>query len=162
MLIPVEISSFAVDPAKGSPLIILREVGGGRSVAVPLDHSDANAIAMHTLQVRTDKPLTVDLVKIVVEQLGGVLYRVVVNDVREGGIFSASVIVRADAGASIKVIDCRPCDAITLAVRCGAPMFVREAVFSKLASKSGLSEEECLRIHIRSIDTAEFGRYVME
>ncbi|MDR0330394.1 MAG: bifunctional nuclease family protein [Chitinispirillales bacterium] len=162
MLVPVEISSFAVDSSKGSPLIILREAGGGRSVAVPLDHVDANAIAMHTLQVRVDKPLTIDLAKILIEQLGAVLYRVVISDVSEDGVFSAGLIIKADGGASLKVIDCRPCDAITLAVRSGAPIFVRSEVFLKISSGSGLSESEQFRAYIRSIDTADFGRYVLE
>jgi len=160
MLVPVEISSLAVDTAKGTPLVILKDPSG-RVVAVPLDHSDANAIAMHTLQVRTDKPLTVDLVRIAVEQLGAVVYRSVISDVSEDGVYSACIVIRADGGESIKVIDCRPCDAVALAARCGAPIFVREHVFAKQPDDSGLTAEERLRAHIRSIDTVEFGKYVL-
>jgi len=161
MLVPVEISSLAVDTAKGTPLVILKD-RDGRTVAVPLDHSDANAIAMHTLQVRPDKPLAVDLVRIVAEQLGAELYRAVIGDVSEDGIFYATIVIRADGGASIKVIDCRPCDAVALAARSGAPIFVRDSVFSKQPDDSGLSEAERLRAHIRSIDTVEFGEYVLD
>jgi len=161
MLVPVEISSLAVDTAKGTPLVILKD-RDGRTVAVPLDHSDANAIAMHSLQVRPDKPLAVDLVRIVVEQLGAELYRAVIGDVSEDGIFSASVVIRAGGGSLIKVIDCRSCDAVALAVRCGAPIFVSERVFSKQPDESGMSEEEKLRARVRSIDTVEFGEYVLD
>jgi len=161
MLVPVEISSLAVDAARGTPLVILKD-HDGRVIAVPLDHSDANAIAMHSLQVRTDKPLAVDLVRIAVELLGAAVYRAVISDMSEEGVFSACIVIRADGGASIKVIDCRPCDAIALAARSGAPIFVREHVFSKQPDGSGLSEEERLRAHIRSIDTVDFGRYVLD
>jgi len=161
MLVPVEISSLAVDTAKGTPLVILKD-HDERVVAIPLDHSDANAIAMHSLQVRPDKPLAVDLVRIAVEQLGAVVYRAVISDVSEEGVFSACIVIRADAGASIKVIDCRPCDAIALAARSNAPIFVRERVFSKQPDDSGMSEDERLRAHIRSIDTVDFGNYVLE
>jgi bifunctional DNase/RNase len=160
MLVPVEISSLAIDTAKGTPLVILKD-REGRVVAIPLDHSDANAIAMQTLLVRPDKPLTVDLVRIVAEQLGASVYRAVISDVSEEGIFSASVVVRADGGASIKVIDCRPCDAVALAARSGTPIFVRESVFSKQPDGSGLSEGERLRAYIRSIDTVDFGKYAL-
>lgn len=115
---------------------------------------------MHWLQERAEKPFTVDLVKIVMEQLGGVLHRVVISDVEDGNSFSACAAIQA--GTAIKVVDCRPGDAVVLAVRCGAPVFVRETVFSKLNSDSGLSAEEQLRERIRSIDTTEFGRYVLE
>jgi len=161
MLVPVEISSLAVDTAKGTPLVVLKD-RDGRAVAVPLDHSDANAIAMHTLQVRPDMPLTVDLVRIAVEQLGASVYRVVISDVSEEGGFSACIVIRAEGGSVIKVIDCRPCDAVALAARSGAPIFVRENVFSKQPDGSGLSEEEKLRAYVRSIDTVEFGKYVLD
>jgi bifunctional DNase/RNase len=161
MLVPVEISSLAVDTAKGTPLVILKD-SVGRVIAIPLDHSDANAIAMHTLQVRPDKPLAVDLVRLVVEQLGASVYRAVISDVGVDGGFSASIIIRADRGASIKVIDCRPCDAVVLAARSGAPIFVRERVFSKQQDGSGMTEEEKLKSYVRSIDTLEFGTYVLE
>ena len=161
MLVPVEISSLAVDTAKGTPLVILKD-HDGRAIAIPLDHSDANAIAMHTLQVRIDKPLAVDLVRIAVEQLGASVHRVVISDVSEEGLFSACMVIRADGGASIKVIDCRPCDAVALAARSGAPIFARERVFSKQPDGSGVSEEERLRAYVRSIDTVDFGKYVLD
>ncbi|GBU21460.1 hypothetical protein R80B4_01351 [Fibrobacteres bacterium R8-0-B4] len=160
MLVPVEVSSLAVDTAKGTPLVILKD-HEGRTVAIPLDHSDANAIAMQTLLVRPDKPLTVDLVRIAVEQLGASVYRAVISDVSDDGVFSACIVIRAGGGTKIKVIDCRPCDAVALAARSGAPIFVRERVFSKQPDGSGLSEEDRLRAYIRSIDTADFGTYAL-
>jgi hypothetical protein len=160
MLVPVEISSFAADTQKGTPLVVLKEIGGVRTIAIPLDLTDANAIAMHSLQVEVDKPFTVDLVKIAIEQLGGALYRVVVSDVAAEGAFSSYIIIRA--GASLKVIDSRPSDAVALAVKCGAPVFVRDDVFAKLESAGGQTAAEQLRARVRAVDTAEFGRYVLE
>jgi bifunctional DNase/RNase len=140
-------------------MVILKETGGGRSIAVPVGHADANAIAMHSLRVQADKPFTVDLVKIAIEQLGGSLYRAVIGDI-EDNAFTACIVL--SAASSLKVIDCRPCDAITLAVKCGAPIFVRETVFFKLESDDGLSEAERLRERVRLVDTTEFGKYVLE
>jgi len=160
MLVPVEISSFAADTQKGTPLVILKETGGARTVAVPLDLYEANAIAMHTLQVESDKPFTIDLVKIAVEQLGGTVYRVVISGVSDEGVFSSYIIIRA--GMSLKVIDSRPADAVALAVKCSAPLFVRDDIFAKQGSEKGQTGAEQLRERVRSVDTAEFGRYVLE
>jgi len=159
MLVQVEITSFAVDPQRSIPLIILKECGGERTLAVPIGPLEASAIAMHSLEVETSKPLTIDLVKIVIEQFGGSIMRIVISDVIEQS-FSASIHIKL--GSSVKVIECRPCDAIGLALSSGCPIFVREAVFFKVNSDMELSEEEQLRKHIRSIDAAEFGRFVLE
>jgi bifunctional DNase/RNase len=159
MLIPVEVSSFAVEPQKSVPLIILKETGGARSVAIPLDPVEACAIAMHSLKVPSDKPFTIDLVKIAIEQLGGELYRSVISDV-EDSAFTSYIVIKA--AASLKVVNCRPCDAVALAMRCGAQMFVKETVFCKLSSDRGLSEEEELRAQIRAVDAVEFGKMVLE
>jgi bifunctional DNase/RNase len=140
-------------------MVILREIGGARSIAVPIEHADANSIAMHALQVQADKPFTIDLVKIVMEQLGAAFYRAVISGIA-GETFTSCFIIRTDS--SLKVIDCRPSDAITLAVKCGAPIFVSDAVFSKLESDDGLSEAERLRERVRLVDTTEFGKYVLE
>jgi len=160
MLVPVEISSFAADTQMGTPLVVLKESGGVRTIAVPLDLAAANAIAMHSLQVEVDKPFAIDLVKIAVEQLGGTLYRVVISDVTDEGVFSSYIIIRA--GMSLKVIDCRPSDAVALAVKCDAPVFVRDDVFAKLNSPKGQTEAEQLRERVRAIDTVDFGKYVLE
>lgn len=160
MLVPVEISALAVDTAKGTPLVILKD-RAGRVIAIPLDHSDANAIAMHTIRGQADKPLAIDLLRIAVEQLGAELYRAIISDMSEDGVFSASIVIRADRGASLKIIDCRPCDAIALAVRGGVSIFAREHVFAKQADGSGMTDGDKLREYVRSIDTVEFGKYAL-
>ncbi|MFP4014867.1 MAG: bifunctional nuclease family protein [Chitinispirillaceae bacterium] len=159
MLVQVEVASFAVDPSRNAPLVLLREVGGIRSVAVPIGPLEASAIAIHSLQVEPEKPLTIDLVKIMMEELGAVLTRVVIYDVIEQA-FQARLQIRS--GSNVKVIDCRPCDALGLALRFDSPIFVNDAVFEKLQSGNGLSESEQLRKNIRNLDTTEFGRFVLE
>ncbi|MDG5816039.1 bifunctional nuclease family protein [Chitinispirillales bacterium ANBcel5] len=159
MLVQVEIASFAVDPGKNSPLILLKESGGARSIAVPIGPLEASAIAMQSLQVESQKPLTIDLVKIVIEQLGATLSRVVVYDFSEQ-VFLARLQVLTEK--SVKFIECRPCDAISLALRCKCPIFVADSVFTKTQSGSSLSDADNLKKHISSLDTLEFGRYVLE
>ncbi|NLE01629.1 MAG: bifunctional nuclease family protein [Fibrobacter sp.] len=158
MLIQVEIASFAVDPSRNSPLIILKEISGDRALPVPIGPLEASAIAIESLKVTPDKPLTIDLLKIILEQLNGTLNRVVIYDLVDQSLLARLQVINQN---TMIFIDCRPCDAIALAMRCEAPIFVQDCVFDK-SSPEKISEKDKLRRNIASIDTTEFGRYFLE
>jgi bifunctional DNase/RNase len=159
MLIKVEIASFAVDPSRNTPVIILKDANGSRSLAIPIGPLEASAIAIESLKVKPEKPLTIDLVKLVMEQMGGRLERVVIDDYADQS-FSA----RLQINVSTKTIllECRSSDALALSVRCGTPIYVRESVFEKVNGGKTLSDKDKLRKTISSTDTLEFGRYILE
>lgn len=158
MLIEVEIASFALDPNRNTPVIILKEVNGDRTLPVPIGPLEASAIAIESLNVTPEKPLTIDLVKLIMEQLGGTLQRVIVNDMINQSL-QARIQVRSASG--ICLIDCRPCDAIALALRCRTAIFIDDRVLD--CADAGIqSAKERLRRRIRSIDTVEFGKYFLE
>jgi uncharacterized protein len=158
MLIQAEIASFALDPERNTPVIILKEVNGDRTLAVPIGPLEASAIAIESLKVAPEKPLTIDLVRIVLEQLGGILQRVIINDIIEQSLESR---MQIKTTAGIFMIDCRPCDAIALALRCKVDIFIDDRVLERTVSGS-ITEKERLRRRIRSIDTIEFGKYFLE
>jgi uncharacterized protein len=160
MLIKVEFASFAVDPDKNTPLIILKEISGARALPIPIGPLEASAIAIETLKVKPEKPLTIDLAKNILETLDGILTRVIIHQGVDNGSLMARIEIEAQDG--IKNVECRPCDAIALALRCHAPLFVRDAVFEKFASGNGLSETEKLRRHIAALDTLDFGDFYLE
>lgn len=159
MLIKVEIASFAVDPSRNSPVVILKDTNGGKSVAIPIGPLEASAIAIESLKVKPEKPLTIDLVKLVMEQLGGVLARVVIDDYTDQS-FSARL--QLNIGAKTLILECRCSDALALAVRCMTPIYVNDLVFEKVNGGKTLSEKDKLRKTISSTDTLEFGRYILE
>jgi bifunctional DNase/RNase len=158
MLIQVEIASFALDPNRNTPVIILKEANGDRTLPVPIGPLEASAIAIESLNVVPEKPLTIDLVKIIMEQLGGSLSRVVISDMVERSLLAR---IHVKTGTGISVIDCRPCDAIALALRCNVDIFIDDRVFSHSSNDSS-SEKEQLRRRIRSIDTIDFGKFFLE
>ncbi len=158
MLVQVEISSFAIDPNRNSPVLILKEISGNRSLPVPIGPLEASTIAMESLKVSPEKPLTIDLLKIVIEQLGATLNRAVIYDQIDQTFYAH---LQIGSGNSVISIDCRPCDAIALALRCKKPLYVKANVFDKQAGKD-LSERDIIRKSISSIDTTEFGRYILE
>ncbi len=158
MLIQVEIASFAVDPNRNTPLLLLKESGGARSLAIPMGPMEASTIAMESLKVTTEKPVTIDLVRLVMEQLGGELNRILIYDYLESSFLSVAQI---GANGTVLSIDCRPCDAIALAMRCNKPIFVKDFVFDKVHGRV-MTEKEIIKKNISSIDTTEFGRYILE
>jgi hypothetical protein len=158
MLILVEVASFAMDQDRNAPLVILKERGGERTLPVSIGPYEASAIAIKSLNVTPDKPLTIDLARAIMEQLSGRLDRVVVHDSAESSYMTRLHVVTADG---VHLLDCRASDAIALALRCDAPIFVAERVFEKCQAEAG-SEKCSLRNTIRSIDTLDFGRYFLE
>jgi uncharacterized protein len=171
MLIKVEFSSFAIDPDKNTPLVILKEANGTRMLPLPVGPLEASAIAIKTLDVTTEKPLTIDVAKCILEELDGSLARVII-DAETGGSLFARLEIVAQSGQSargtIRNINCRPCDALALALRCETPLFVRETVFETVVRNGTTpagkkpSEFEKLRTSISSLDTMEFGSYYPE
>ena len=158
MLIEAEVTSFALDPNRNTPVIVLKEVNGARTLPVPIAPLEASAIAMETLSVVPEKPLTIDLVKLVIEQLGGSLQRVVISELVEQSLYAR---VHLKSGTGISIIECRPSDAIALALRCKVSIFVDDRVLEQVNSSSSNSKEQ-LRKRISSIDTIEFGKYFLE
>lgn len=158
MLILVEVASFAVDQDRNAPLVILKERGGERTLPVSIGPFEASAIAIKSLNVKPDKPLTIDLAKAIMEQLNGKLDRVVIHDFVDNSYATRLHVVGA---GGVHLLECRASDAIALALRCDAAIFVAERVFEK-SDMGAPSRKTSLRTTIRSIDTLDFGRYYLE
>jgi len=159
MLVKVEFASFAVDPDSTLPLMILKESGGRRTIPVTISPLEAGAIAVETLKVSPLQPLTIDVAKGLMEKLGGTLARAVI-DLSLSQDLAARLEIARDR--TVHYVECAPGDAVTLALRCRAPLFVREAVFDKYSSKNNLSGREELRARIAGLDTLEFGNVYLE
>lgn len=159
MLVQVEVASFAVDPSQNMPLVILKEKGGKRTIPIVVGSVEASAIAIKSMDVASMRPLTIDLVMIIMRELGGTLRRVVIYDLVDQ-VFLARLQVSTSTG--VHVIECRPSDGISLALRSDSRIFVEDVVFEKNESVDSLSEAELLRKNIVGVDTLEFGRYYLD
>jgi uncharacterized protein len=159
MLVLLDVVSFAVDAQRGIPVVVLKEASGERSFTVPVGPVEASAIAIRSLDITPDKPMTIDLVKLVMERLGGTLERVVIFDYVNGAFQTRLQIV---SGSTVHAVNCTTSDAIALALRCSAPLFAAEEVFDKSRSGDKPSPAEALRQSISSTDTMEFGRHYLE
>lgn len=117
------------------PIVLLREQAGRRYLPIWIGASEATAIATAMEEVEPPRPLTHDLLVLVVEQLGAEVERVVVTEMRDS-VFYADLVLSTDAGEVH--ISARPSDSIALAVRTAAPVFADPAVLAE----AGIEIEE--------------------
>jgi uncharacterized protein len=128
----VEIASLSLVPSGGGTCaIVLREVDGERFLPVVIGLLEAQSIAVKIQGMPTPRPLTHDLLSTLITALRGKLIRVTIDNVREGTFFAS---LEIDDNGNIIKMDSRPSDAIALAVRAGAPIFVSENVMDAAGS----------------------------
>ena len=157
----MSIKGLSVDPITNMPIIVLRETGGERVLPIWVGVFEANAIALQIENVTTPRPMTHDLLKSVIEELGGRLERIVVSELKDN-TFYATLRLRSQQGALI--VDARPSDAIALALRSGARIFVEEAVIQNARSLDEPSPETGLRRvqkWLEGLSDEELGKYKM-
>ncbi len=106
-------------------VVLLKGHKDPRSLPIFIGAAEAQAIAIHINEVEVSRPLTHDLLKNVLDFLECRLMRVVITRLEEGTFFATLVL---DRDGQPMEIDSRPSDAIALALRCGAPLYVAEAV----------------------------------
>jgi bifunctional DNase/RNase len=130
--IEVTVGGMGLDPATGSPVVRLVEKGGsgkGRELPIWIGPFEAQAIALEMQGVPPPRPMTHDLMKQLIERLGGRLTRVVVEQLRENTYY-ATLHLAGPEGKELTV-DARPSDAIALALRLEGPILVAEELFAR-------------------------------
>ncbi len=120
--VAVHVERIAFDPASGTPVVLLEEDDGSRVLPILIPVAAARSIAEQMNRVTPPRPNTHDLTKRLLDGLDGEVERVIVTELR-GGIFYALLVVRSNG--RLLEIDARPSDAIAIALRAGAPLFVR-------------------------------------
>jgi len=156
--IEMRIRGLMLDPTTNMPIIVLREVDSDSVLPIWVGVFEANAIALEIEKVSPPRPMTHDLLKNVIVGLGATVERVVVTELRND-TFLASIWAMRD-GEPI-VIDSRPSDAIALAMRTDAPIFVDEEVLqsSRVATGStGRITGEDLRRWLEGLSDDDLGR----
>ena len=116
-LLPVEVIGVRVEMPSNQPIVLVREIGGIRYLPIWVGAVEASAIAFAQQGVLPPRPMTHDLLKTVIETLGGALSSVHLTEVRDGIFYSELHFV---GGSSISA---RPSDALAVALRSGAPIF---------------------------------------
>jgi len=124
MLIPVKVKQLVVDQTL-SPVVLLVNQEGTQVLPIWVGPFEAQAIALAMQGILTPRPLTHDLIRSLFDKLDLKLERVLVQDIREGTYYAELYL---NQGEKEIVIDARPSDAIALALRTNAPMYITEKV----------------------------------
>ena len=123
--IQVDILGLSTSPASGGAYaLILKEVSGSRRLPIIIGAFEAQSIALEMEGIKPPRPLTHDLMKVIIDRLGVTLSEVTVSELRDGTFY-------AKLALDSQEIDSRPSDAIALAVRYGVPIFVSEKVMDE-------------------------------
>ena len=122
-MLQMVVKGLTLDPLTNMPIVILKDVEGNRALPIWIGTNEANAIALEMERITTPRPMTHDLIRNILEGLKAKVSRIVVNDLRDNTFYA--VIFLAVNGAEV-AIDSRPSDAIALALRVKAPIFVAE------------------------------------
>jgi uncharacterized protein len=129
--IQVDILGLSPTPAPGGSgyALILKEIGGDRRLPIIIGSFEAQHIALELEGIKPPRPLTHDLLRNIIEQLGFSIAYVYINELRDGTFFAK---IKMDVG-SMEEIDSRPSDAIALALKFSVPIYVAEDVMNEVA-----------------------------
>lgn len=138
--VEVEILGLSANSsAGGTYALLLKEVYGVRRLPVLIGTFEAQSIALELEGIKPPRPLTHDLLKSVIDHLGGTVIEVQITDLRENTFYGKIII---ETSGLTSEIDSRPSDAIALAVRVGVPIYVNEEVMKVAAIVPSSSEEK--------------------
>jgi uncharacterized protein len=119
----------------GAYALILKEVSGPRRLPIIIGAFEAQSIALEMEGIKPPRPLTHDLLKSVIDTLGGGLNDVIINELKEGTFYAKLTIDSQE-------VDSRPSDAIALAVRYGVPIYVSDEVMQEASFVPQNEDEE--------------------
>jgi uncharacterized protein len=160
MEIEMTVKGLGIDPITNMPIIVLRDREGQRTLPIWVGVFEANAIALQMENVQTPRPMTHDLLKSVLDGLAARVERVVVCALRDN-TFYATIHVRTEAGS--QAVDARPSDAIALALRAAAPIFVEDSVLQEAVTGEGRENVDVKRIQswLQDLPEEDLGKYKM-
>lgn len=160
-MVKMEIKGLLMDPVSNMPVVILRDEGDGVFLPIWVGIFEANAIAIEMEKITTPRPMTHDLLKNVLAELQTRVDRIVINELRENTFFAR---IHLSRGSEKWMIDSRPSDAIALALRSKAEIFVEEDVLEKsrtLRAEGDAQDPDRLKKWLEEVNPEDLGKYRM-
>lgn len=166
MLIEVKVFGLAMDPITNTPIVILKDLQGKRAIPIWIGLFEASAIATQMEEINLARPMTHDLMNEMLRILEVKVLEIVINDLKDNTFFATIRILKDDVSITV---DARPSDAIALALRAGAPIFVDEKViekstnidFGKKTVDLNKYTGEQLKEFLENLSSEDFGKYKM-
>ena len=157
-MIEMKVMGIAIDTATGTPIIVLNDNDNRKALPIWIGSAEASAIIRKIENIKVLRPMTHDLITDIVEKTGYKIDRVEINDVENDTYYSTIFLVN-DSGNEI-LIDSRPSDAVAVAIRVDAPIFVSAKVLAdgSVSCDSAKDEEESqeFKNFIQNIKPSDF------
>jgi uncharacterized protein len=166
MLRPMLISGLTVDPLTNSPIVILKEIDGDKTLPIWIGLLEATAIASELEGIEFSRPMTHDLLKNILDMVEVKVIKIEVCDLKNNTYYA---LIHISHKGKDMTIDARPSDALALSLRMGAPVYVSEEVIEKskqidlkAAEPEDKSEEgKKWQEILEKLDPEDFGKYKM-
>ena len=134
MLVEVKIGALIMDPNSNSPIVVLKGVDSDTILPIWVGAFEANAIALEIEKIVPQRPMSHDLIRNLITEIGYKVVRVIITDLRENTFYA--LIELADENGKIVSLDARPSDAIALALRSDCAIFAEQEVLDISAASS--------------------------
>jgi len=166
MLVEVKVFGLAMDPVTSTPIVILKDLEERRAIPIWIGLFEASAIATQMEGVNLARPMTHDLMNEILNILEVKVLKVVITDLKSNTFFAVIHILKGEIPITI---DSRPSDAIALALRADAPIFIDEKIiekstnidFGRKTADLNKYTKEQLKEFLESLSSEDFGKYKM-
>jgi bifunctional DNase/RNase len=166
MLIEMKVSGLTIDPITNTPIVILKDLQESKAIPIWIGLFEASAIATELEKVVFSRPMTHDLFNECLIALNVTVNRIEIADIRNNTFFANIYLSREGKNFTI---DARPSDAIALALRAHAPIFIDENVIEKsrnidfgikISDLDKLKEDK-IKEYLENLSAEDFGKYKM-
>jgi bifunctional DNase/RNase len=159
-MLEMKVRGLTLDPLSNMALVILRDLEGTKALPIWVGIPEANAIALEIEQVPTPRPMTHDLIKNILEGINATVTRVVVNDLKDSTFYAT---ITLSQGGREYQVDSRPSDAIAVALRVKAPIYVTLDVIERagsidLSAQNLTEDTDTLKEWLENIKPEDFGK----
>jgi bifunctional DNase/RNase len=137
MLIKMKVEGMLFDPRSNMYILLLKEVEGNNTLPIWIGKPEADSIALALGKVETQRPLTHDLIKNITESLKVKITKIIVTEIQDNTYYA---LVCLNDGKDETLVDSRPSDAVAVALRVNAPIYVEDNVMEQKSSSDELGE----------------------
>ncbi len=160
-MVEMKVEGLTLDPLTNMPIIILKDVSGDKALPIWVGFFEANAIALEIEKIATPRPMTHDLMKSLIANMKAEIKHILVSELKDNTFYA---VISLTVGEATLSIDSRPSDAIALALRAKAPIFVNESVIEAAksldlpdASKTNTQDKDQWKRWLDNIKPQDFG-----
>lgn len=161
MEVEMKIRGLMMDPVTNMPIVVLKDINGNAILPIWVGIYEANAIALEIEKVSTPRPMTHDLIKILLLGMHAGIRKVVVSELKDDTFYA---VIWVEKEGELISVDSRPSDALALALRLDCPIYVDDSVLKSSKSAHSVTDKvnnEELRRWLENLNDEDLGRYKM-